>query len=308
MANLAHSSIYLTIFAALFAGCGLPPSKNVEYRHVFDYAKDRLKEIEEANYANQAQGKAMALYRKVPYILYAKRGQSIKFVQQAVEPRADSLIYSLGNGRYRLKRNLYMVMLGRNSLLSFDRKQWFIPVAASPAEGSNLEFRLKFDLVAEDSQHLVVDYRAELVLAEKLSYKIQHSQTLSQRPVRRGRAGDHILLQGRQISKSSGLVLETGQQVYDELTTNISGNALKLQELAIFYPKGFEFYYRLSLLGNLLQALTVGPTTEVTFQRDVYFYYPHSLLRPSVLTVIIGAKLTSISVWNHLVAQYLSIA
>ncbi|WGK68183.1 hypothetical protein P0082_06770 [Candidatus Haliotispira prima] len=282
-----------TVFG--LSGCGLAPSKKAESRHVFRYAKDKLREMEQAGYSDQAVGKAMALYQKVPYIIFAKQNQSIRFVQQPVRPRADSLIYSLGNGHYRLSRGIYLTALGQNNMLSFDGERWFSVTGKSAAESgitgtsgtetgpdrrNNLEFRLHFTVTEETALRLTVDYQAELVLAPRPGYDDRPSKVLSRRPVRRGRRGDFMLLRGRQIGQSqkdqgSRLTLETGGKLYDELMSLPDGTALELEKSVVFYPEGFEFYYRLYLLGNILQAVTEGPVTEAQFLRDVHFYYPN---------------------------------
>lgn len=275
----------------LLPGCGLPPPKNAESRSIFFYAKQKLEQIQSAGYAGQVRGKVSALYEKVPYIIYALRGQSIKFVQQAAEPGPNSLLSSLGNGRYRLNRGVYMTMLDKNTMMSFDRKNWFAITGESATpideermdEGrmSNVSFDLRFAVARESAQQLEVHYWAHLVLAPTLSYEQKNSAALSRRPLRNARRGDYITLKkGGKAGKggeAAALELERGAEHYQSLMALRDGAPIALQQNTIFFAQGFEFYYRLYVLGNMLEAITEGPQTEVRFLRDIYFYYPRRL-------------------------------
>ena len=205
----------------------------------------------------------------------------MNFVQQAATPGPNSLIYSLGNGRYRLSRGIYMTMLGKNTLISFDRRAWFEITGESAtvhSEGpiSNLSFDLRFAVARESAQQLEVHYWAQLVLAPALAYDEENAEVLRRRPLLRAKRGDYITLK-KSAKKAARLVLETGQEHYDGLMALRDGAPIALQQNMVFFPQGFEFNYRLYLLGNMLEAITEGPTTEVRFLRDIYFYYPRRL-------------------------------
>ena len=272
----------LSLVLSLLLGCGLPPPEGTESQNIFFYAKEKLQSIERAGYAGQVRGKVGALYEKVPYIIYVLRGQSIEFVQQASEPGPDSLVHSLGNGRYRLNRGMYMTVWKKHTMISFDGKAWLDITGESSTpldEGhmSNVSFDLRFEIVRESAQQLTVDYWAQLVLAPSLAYDEQNSEALSRRPLRKAKRGDSIVLTGRKIGKSSGLSLETGQEHYDSLMALQNGLDISLQQNMVFFPQGFEFYNRLYVLGNIIEAITEGPRTEAKFLRDMYFYYPRRL-------------------------------
>lgn len=244
------------LFAALaLASCGIAPSKEAESQDIFSYTLEATQRLSEAQYREGSSSKAQEFYRRSQKILTAAKGDKIILEQKVFSPPSkNNLVHPLGDGTYAFSRGVYLTTIHKRALISFDAKTWYETGSQySKAATPNLQFRFHFEPQKQEGQSLLIYYSAELDFnpeAEPYLGRIQRS------------------LYQSSPSQEAQLI---NSQAKDK------SQLLDLSKYMIFIPSGTLLHYRILASGNLLQISADGPQMTLSFERDLYFYYPRRL-------------------------------